>query len=211
MINDGQEITSLGRCNFRNQRVEFGIKTDDRRRHIYIVGKTGTGKTTLMENMIIDDIRAGKGVALVDPHGDFAKKILEFVPEERIDDVIYFNPEDTEFPIAFNPLEQVTNEHRHLIASGIMAVFEKIWPDVWSARMQYILNNTLLALLEFPNATLLGIMRMLSDKTNGIQDAIWDVIFKGGKGTVLDFYKFTPESFEKAMNEHPKIMFKIHG
>ncbi len=158
------EITVLGKCNFRNQKVNYGIKKDDRRRHIYIIGKTGVGKTTLMENMIIDDIRAGRGVALVDPHGDFAEKILHFIPEDRIDDTIYFNPADSDNPVAFNPLETVAGEDYHLIASGIMAVFEKIWPDVWSARMQYILNNTLLALLEFPNATLPGIMRMMSDK-----------------------------------------------
>lgn len=164
MTHEDDDITTLGRCSFRNRLTEFGIKTDDRRRHVYIVGKTGTGKTTLIENMLIDDIRAGKGVCIIDPHGDFAKDIIEYIPEERIDDVIYFDPSDIEYPIAFNPLEKVTDEHRHLIASSIMAVFEKIWPDVWSARMQYILNNALLALLEFPNATLLGIMRMLSDK-----------------------------------------------
>ncbi|KKU11709.1 MAG: hypothetical protein UX16_C0007G0009 [Parcubacteria group bacterium GW2011_GWB1_45_7] len=163
-MEDDKDITILGKCTFRNQNVQFGIKTDDRRRHIYVVGKTGTGKTTLLENMVIDDIRAGKGVGLVDPHGDLAKDIINYIPEERIDDVIYFDPSDTSHPIAFNPLEKVRDEHRHLIASSIMAVFEKIWPDVWSARMQYILNNSLLALLEFPNATLLGIMRLLSDK-----------------------------------------------
>ena len=163
-MEDDKDITVLGKCTFRNQNVKFGIKRDDRRRHIYVVGKTGTGKTTLIQNMIIDDILAGNGVGLVDPHGDLAKDIINYIPEERIDDVIYFDPSDTEHPIAFNPLEKVRNEHRHLIASSIMAVFEKIWPDVWSARMQYILNNALLALLEFPNATLLGIMRLLSDK-----------------------------------------------
>ena len=163
-MEDDKDITVLGKCTFRNQNVKFGIKRDDRRRHIYVVGKTGTGKTTLIQNMIIDDILAGNGVDLVDPHGDLAKDIINYIPEERIDDVIYFDPSDTEHPIAFNPLEKVRNEHRHLIASSIMAVFEKIWPDVWSARMQYILNNALLALLEFPNATLLGIMRLLSDK-----------------------------------------------
>lgn len=159
-----RDTTILGKTNFRNRQVDFGVKTDDRRRHIYIIGKTGTGKTTMMENMIIDDILAGRGVGLIDPHGEFVEKILNFIPEERIDDVIYFNPDDTEYPIAFNPLESVAGEHRHLVASGVMGVFKKIWPDVWSARMEYILNNTLLALLEYPESTLLGIMRMLAER-----------------------------------------------
>lgn len=157
------DVAPIGFCNFRNQRSKFGIKTDDRRRHVYVVGKTGSGKTTLLENMVISDIVNGRGVGIVDPHGEFAEKMLDFIPEERLDDVIYFNPADLEHPIAFNPLEQVGAEFRHLIASGMMGVFKKIWPDVWSARMEYILNNTLLALLEFPNSTVLGIMRMLSE------------------------------------------------
>jgi len=158
--------------------VKFGIKTDDRRRHLYVIGKTGMGKTNMLENMVIADIKAGRGVAVVDPHGEFAEKILDFVPENRIDDVIYFNPADLEYPIAFNPLEQVDLEHRHLVASGIMGVFKKIWPDVWSARMEYILNNSLLALLEYPSSTLLGIMRMLVEKdyrqkiTEHLQDPV---------------------------------------
>ena len=159
-----RDTTILGKTNFRNRQVDFGIKTDDRRRHIYIMGKTGTGKTTLMENMLIDDILAGRGVGLIDPHGEFVDKILDFIPKERIDHIIYFTPADTEYPIAFNPLESVAGEHRHLVASGVMGVFKKVWPDVWSARMEYILNNTLLALLEYPGSTLLGIMRMLSDR-----------------------------------------------
>ena len=158
------EIVLFGQTNFRGERVKFGIKTDDRRRHVYLIGKTGVGKTTLLENMVISDIRSGKGVAVVDPHGEFAQKILDFVPENRVDDVIYFNPSDINYPIAFNPLESVSAEYRHLIASGIMGVFKKLWPDVWSARMEYILNNTLLALLEYPGSTLLGIMRMLAEK-----------------------------------------------
>lgn len=153
----------FGVTNFRNEAVKFGIKTDDRRRHIYVVGKTGSGKTNFLEVMAINDIRAGRGVGVVDPHGEFAEKMLDFVPENRVDDVIYFNPADINHPIAFNPLEHVSPEFRHLIASGIMGVFKKIWVDAWSARMEYILNNTLLALLEYPNATLLGVMRMFSD------------------------------------------------
>ena len=157
------ELTPLGFYNFRNQQKKFGIRVDDRRRHIYVVGKTGVGKSTLLENMIIADIRSGKGVGVVDPHGELAEKILDFVPEERLQDVIYFDPSDMEYPIAFNPMEQVGNEFRHLVASGIMGVFKKIWPDAWSARMEYILNNTLLALLELPDATLLGILRMFAE------------------------------------------------
>ncbi|MBU2101265.1 type IV secretion system DNA-binding domain-containing protein [Patescibacteria group bacterium] len=163
MPDSDKEITIIGKTNFRDRRT-FGIKREDRRKHIYIVGKTGTGKSTLMENMLIDDIREGKGVGLIDPHGDFAQKVLDFVPEERIGDVIYFNPSDVEYPIGFNPLEAVGSEHRHLVASGIMGVFKKVWPDVWSNRMEYLLNNTLLALLEYPGSTLLGVIKMLTDK-----------------------------------------------
>ncbi|MEK7193939.1 MAG: DUF87 domain-containing protein, partial [Patescibacteria group bacterium] len=124
------DITLFGKTNFRNQEVKFGIKTDDRRRHMYVIGKTGVGKTTMLENMAIEDIRAGRGVGVVDPHGEFAERMLDFVPENRIDDVIYFNPADINYPIAFNPLQHVDLEYRHLIASGIMGVFKKIWPDV---------------------------------------------------------------------------------
>ena len=172
------EITKFGRTTFRNRKVNFGIKTDDRRRHFYVIGKTGSGKSNLLENMIIEDIKAGRGVGLVDPHGDFSERILHFIPENRIDDVIYFNPSDDANPFGFNPLERVGGEYRHLVASGIMGVFKKIWPDVWSARMEYILNNALLALLEYPGSTLLGIMRLLSDKkyrstvVNGLSDPV---------------------------------------
>jgi len=158
------DITIFAQTNFRNNKVKFGIKTDDRRRHMYVIGKTGVGKTEMLENMALSDIRAGKGIGIIDPHGEFAERMLELVPESRIDDVIYFNPADISFPMAFNPLEITDPEGRHLIASGIMSVFKKIWPDVWSARMEYILNNTLLSLLEYPGSTLLGIMHMLADK-----------------------------------------------
>ncbi len=159
-----EKINEFGIVNFRSQERRFGVKLDDRRRHMYVIGKTGMGKTTFLENMVISDILAGRGVGIVDPHGEFAEKLLDFVPEERIKDVIYFDPSDMRYPIAFNPLEQVGTEFRHLVASGIMGVFKKIWADLWSARMEYILNNTLLALLEYPGSTLLGIMRMLNDK-----------------------------------------------
>ena len=158
------EVNIFGQTNFRNKQTRFGIKTDDRRRHIYVIGKTGMGKTTLLENMIISDILAGKGVGVIDPHGELAAKIVDFIPENRVKDTIYFNPADIDYPIAFNCLEEVSFDFRHLVASGIMGVFKKVWPDVWSARMEYILNNSLLALLETPGSTLLGIMMLLSDR-----------------------------------------------
>ena len=157
------EVNYFAMTNYRNQARKFGIKLDDRRRHMYVVGKTGMGKTTVLENMVLNDIYAGHGVGLVDPHGDFAEKIINFIPPERINDVVYFNPADMNYPIGFNILETVNPEHKHLVASGLMGVFKKIWPDVWSARMEYILNNTILALLDFPDTTLLGINRLLAD------------------------------------------------
>lgn len=157
------EITLFAETNFRNARRRFGIKTDDRRRHMYIVGKTGMGKTTLIENMVLSDIHAGHGVCYVDPHGDTAEKILDFIPSHRINDVVYCNPADVEYPIGFNILETVSDDKKHLVASGLMGVFKKIWPDVWSARMEYILQNCVLALLDYPGATLLGINRLLVD------------------------------------------------
>ena len=158
-----EKTTFFGLTSFRNQRKKFGIKRDDRRRHFYTIGKTGMGKSNLMENMAIQDIQDGHGLAYVDPHGEGAEKLLDFVPPERIKDVIFFNPADLDFPIAFNVMEKVDFKYRHLVAGGLMGVFKKVWPDVWSARMEYILNNAILALLEYPDSTLLGINRMLAD------------------------------------------------
>jgi CxxC-x17-CxxC domain-containing protein len=157
------EINFFGLTTFRNARKRFGIKTDDRRRHFYCIGKTGMGKSNLMENMAIQDIQAGHGIAYVDPHGEGAEKLLDFIPAKRINDVVYFNPADLDYPIAFNVMEKVDFKYRHLVAGGLMGVFKKVWPDVWSARMEYILNNSILALLEYPDATLLGVNRMLAD------------------------------------------------
>jgi hypothetical protein len=159
-----EDICLFAQTHYRNQLRRFGIKLDDRRRHMYIVGKTGMGKSTLMENMMLHDIYKGHGVGLVDPHGDFAEKIIDFIPASRINDVVYFNPGDINFPVGFNIFEVKNEEQKHLVAAGLMGVFKKIWPDVWSARMEYILNNTILALLEYPGSTLLGINRLLSDK-----------------------------------------------
>jgi len=161
--NHEKEVTYFARTNFRNQMIKFGIRTDDRRRHVYVLGKTGMGKTVLLENMILSDIYAGHGCCYVDPHGDTAEKLIDFIPSHRINDVIYFNPSDIDYPIGFNILEAVDERHKSLVASGMMSVFKKIWEDQWSSRMEYILNNTILALLDNPGSTLLGINRLLSD------------------------------------------------
>ncbi|MDO9399489.1 MAG: type IV secretion system DNA-binding domain-containing protein [bacterium] len=158
------EITVFAETNFRNNFRKFGIKTDDRRRHMYLIGKTGMGKSTVLENMIINDIRAGHGVAVVDPHGDLAEKIIDYIPANRINDVIYFNPADIDYPIAFNVIEHVEPHLRHLVASGLIGVFQKLWADSWGPRLEYILRNAILAILDYPDSTLLGITRILSDK-----------------------------------------------
>ncbi|MDD2807805.1 MAG: type IV secretion system DNA-binding domain-containing protein [Patescibacteria group bacterium] len=159
------EIVYFAETNFRNKRVKFGIKKDDRRRHMYLIGKTGMGKSTAMENMIIQDIANGEGVALVDPHGDLAEKILNYIPSNRINDVIYLNPADMNYPVAFNVMESDSEDHKHLIASGLLGVFKKLWADSWGPRLEYLLRNAILALLDYPGSTLLGVMRILADKS----------------------------------------------
>jgi CxxC-x17-CxxC domain-containing protein len=163
-MNNINEINFFAEATARGQRRKFGIKLDDRRRHMYVIGKTGMGKTQMLQNMAIQDVISGNGVGIIDPHGEFAEAVLEYVPKNRVNDVVYFNPADTEMPIGFNIMESVGMEQRYFIASGLMAAFKKIWVDVWSARMEYILNNALLALLEYPNATIMGANRMLADK-----------------------------------------------
>ncbi len=127
MIDANPECTPLGVTNFRGSDVPFGVMPNDRRRHIYIIGKTGMGKSTLLENMIYDDIIKGRGVGLVDPHGDLAETILRCIPKTRTNDVILFDPSDAKFPIAFNMLEQVEPGLRPIVASGLVGVFKKIF------------------------------------------------------------------------------------
>src|SRR3989339_1882977 len=162
---NNNEITVFAQTNFRNQARKFGIKTDDRRRHTYLIGKTGMGKSVTLENMIIQDIIAGKGLCVVDPHGELVEKVIKFIPPSRINDVVYINPADLSFPIAFNVLESVSEEHRHLVASGLLGIFKKLWAESWGPRLEYVLNNAIMALLEYPGSTLLGVMRLLVDKS----------------------------------------------
>ncbi|MDD5464543.1 MAG: type IV secretion system DNA-binding domain-containing protein, partial [Candidatus Moranbacteria bacterium] len=161
---NNNEIAFFAKTNFRNQERVFGIKTDDRTRHMYIIGKTGMGKTNLLENLVVQDIRNGHGICYIDPHGDTAEKLLKAVPANRINDVIYLNPADQNYPLAFNVMESVDPDYRHLVASGLIGVFKKIWADSWGPRLEYILRNAILALLEYPGSTLLGVTRILVDK-----------------------------------------------
>lgn len=203
---DPNSITYFAETDARNKRIKFGIKAKDRLKHVYVIGKTGMGKSTLLENMAIQDIQNGNGMAFIDPHGGTAEKLLDYVPENRIKDVLYFAPFDLEYPISFNVMEDIGADKRHLVVNGLMSTFEKIWVDAWSARMAYILNNTLLALLEYPGATLLGVNRMLSDKEyrKKIVDNVKDPSVKSF--WVEEFGKYT-EKF--AAEATPAIQNKV--
>jgi len=157
------QITPIGVTNWRNQHQEFGIKDQDRLGHIYCIGKTGTGKSTLLLNMAISDIERGNGIGIIDPHGDLAEEILNYIPENRINDVIYFNAGDTEYPIAFNPLSDVKEQDRYLVSATIVTTLKKLWADSWGPRLEHILRNTLLSLTYYSKSTLLDIVPMLTN------------------------------------------------
>jgi energy-coupling factor transporter ATP-binding protein EcfA2 len=157
-------IAFFARTNFRNERRTFGIKRADRRAHMYVIGKTGTGKSTLLETLISQDITHGEGVALIDPHGDLAERVLRHIPRERKGDLLYFDPNAPE-PLSFNPLEYLPPARRPLAAAGLLDAFKKIWADSWGPRLEHILRNALLALLDQPDATLGDVLRMLADSS----------------------------------------------
>ncbi len=161
---DPEKITFFAKTDARGQQVPFGIKAKDRQRHMYVIGKTGMGKSTMLENMAVQDIQNGEGMAFIDPHGSAAETLLQYVPEHRVNDVVYFAPFDLDNPVSFNVMEDVGMDKRHLVVSGLMSTFKKIWVDAWSARMEYILTNALLALIEYPDTTLLSVNRLFSDK-----------------------------------------------
>ncbi|MES2216164.1 MAG: type IV secretion system DNA-binding domain-containing protein [Patescibacteria group bacterium] len=203
---DENRVTYLAETDARNRRLKFGIKAKDRTKHVYVIGKTGMGKSTLLENMAVQDIQGGEGMAFIDPHGKTADLLLEYVPKERVRDVIYIAPFDVDYPISFNVLESVDPAKRHLVTSGLMSTFKKIWEDAWSARMEYILTNTLLALLEAPGTTLLGVNRMLSDKEyrKSIVDQVQDPSVKAF--WVKEFANYTERQAAEAV---PAIQNKV--
>jgi len=201
-----RRITYFAATHTRGKREMFGIRGDDRGKHIYVIGKTGMGKSTMLENMAIQDIQNGEGLAFIDPHGATAEKLLDFVPQNRIKDVVYFAPFDTDHPIGFNIMEDVGFDKRHLVVSGLMGALKRIWVDAWSARMEYILQNTLLALLEYPDSTLLDVNRMLTNKTfrNAVVEKISDPIVRAF--WVEEFAAFTDTYTREAT---PAIQNKI--
>jgi len=159
-----KEVLSFGLTNYHNQQTPFGLLRRDRARHLYVVGKSGTGKSKLLEQLIATDIKEGKGICVMDPHGDLVDAVIKHVPKERVNDVIYFNPMDTEYPIAFNPMQAVTPELKLRVTIGFIEIFEKLFGANWTPRLEHVLRQTTLALLDSKGTTVFSILKMLSDK-----------------------------------------------
>ena len=200
-----EDLTIFAQTDFRHIVHKFGIKIPDRRYHMYAMGKTGTGKSTMLENMAIDDIREGRGLAVVDPHGDLINHVMDYIPEERIKDVVWFSPADRIFPVAFNPLETVDPDLKNIVASGVVGIFKKIFGESWGPRLEYILRNTILALLDYPNATMLGITRILVDQDfrNKVVSQITDPVIKDFFVNEFEQYdpKFRTEAIAPIQNK----------
>src|SRR3990172_8627463 len=158
-----KEVNFFAKAEFKNQLTTFGIKRDDRRKHVYIIGKTGTGKSTLIANMAINDMRNREGVAVIDPHGDLSETLLDYVPSYRINDVAYLDPSDFHHPFHLNPLEVPNETYKELVSSGIVSIFHKLYYYSWGPRLEYILRNTILTLLSVPDSTLLQVPELLTD------------------------------------------------
>jgi type IV secretory pathway TraG/TraD family ATPase VirD4 len=158
------DINYFAVTDFRNERKLFGIKREDRRLHMYILGRTGMGKTTLLLNMILNDIYGNEGVCFIDPHGDAVETLLDYIPSFRLKDVIYFNPADTDYPIPLNVLGESEPQKKHLLVSSLISIFRKLYAEYWQHRQEHILRNCILALLEQPEKkTLVDVYTLLSD------------------------------------------------
>lgn len=189
---EGDRHVIIGTREDWGQETPVFLSCRDRRQHLYAIGKSGTGKTTLLRNMIVQDIEAGRGVGVIDPHGDLAADILDHIPRRRVEDVTYFDPADTEHPPGFNLLAQVPADRRHLVASGVVAAFKGIFPDFFGPRMEYIFYAAVAALLDCENVSFLGLQRMLSDD----RYRSW-VIRQVKDPMVLAFWRHEFESHDK--------------
>jgi type IV secretory pathway TraG/TraD family ATPase VirD4 len=183
------DILAIGKTLSHYSGAKFGIKTKDRRHHMYLVGQTGTGKSTLLKNMAIQDLRKGRGMALVDPHGELVEDLLNFVPSSRTNEVVYFNPADTDNPIGLNILEAKDESQKQLVASALISVFKHLWKGFWGPRLEHVFHNAILALMETPGSTLLGVYRMLAD------DLYRQQVVRAVKDPVVRL--FWTEDFEK--------------
>jgi len=165
---NAKECSFFGRTNYEaaleEKKFIFGIKRADRRKHLYLVGKSGVGKSKLMELIIRQDIAHGHGVCLIDPHGDFIEDILAFIPKERIKDVVLIDPSDTQYPVSFNPLSNIDPELKHQVTQGLLEVLEKQFGANWTPRLEHVFRFTTLALLDYPEATMRGMISMLTDR-----------------------------------------------
>ncbi len=196
---DQKTLTILGNTDYRGEKITFGIREEDKFRHMYIVGKTGTGKSTFIENLLKSDMAAGNGLALLDPHGELVDNILEHIPTHRINDVILFDVGDTDYPIGFNLLQGATEEEKNLIASGVVSTFKKLFGDSRWPRLEYILRNVALSLVDYPNATLMHILRMLIDDNfrTEVMSYIKDAVVL--KFRTTEFNKRQPKQREEAI------------
>jgi len=184
-----KKINFFAKTEFKNRLVTFGVKEDDRRRHIYLIGKTGTGKSTTIANMAVDDMKKRKGVAVIDPHGDLSEILLDYIPSHRINDVCYLDPADKAHPFSLNILEVTDPAQAELVASGILSIFYKLYSYSWGPRMEHIFRNTLLTLTQVPNATLVDVVRILTHK-----DFRRNVVEKLTDQVLVDFWT---KEFEK--------------
>ena len=187
-------ITPIGITNWRSSNIPFGIKDKDRLQHIYIIGKTGVGKSTLMQQMMLSDIQRGNGIAILDPHGDTAEYILQHIPESRKNDVIYFNPQDLAHPTYFNPLCSTNKDSFHLITSNLIATFKHIWGDSWGPRLEYILRQCILTLLASGNKTLLDIPPLLVNPL--FRETVLATI---DNNQLLSFWKYEYDKYPPAL------------
>jgi type IV secretory pathway TraG/TraD family ATPase VirD4 len=162
--NEENQLTFFARTNFHDKRKVFGIREADRFAHMYILGKTGTGKSTLLETLVRQDIQTGNGLMLLDPHGDIVERLAATVPQHRTSDVIYFNVPDTSRPLGFNPMERSHSSNTSLTVSNLLEIFKKLWADFWGPRLEHVLRNAFLALMEQPEATLADVLRIVNDK-----------------------------------------------
>jgi hypothetical protein len=190
MPQSDRDISYIGAANFHNRNTLFGIKQPDRLSHVYMIGKTGVGKSTLIETLARQDLVAGRGLALIDPHGDLVEMIAANIPPDQADRVIYLNAPDPSQPYGYNPLRRVRDDKIPLAVSGLLETLKKLWPDAWGVRMEHVLRNTLYALLERDDAKLPDILRLYSD-----EDFRKEIVGRIRNQVVKDFWKYEFEEY----------------